>query len=232
MAAVTILALDTATPHVGVAVARGGEVVAEQRGEQQESSRHLLGWIDGALAAAGVALGELDGVVALGGPGSFTGLRVGLATALGFHQALGLPATTLPTLQVLAAGAPPGTAVVAVAPGLPGEWFAQPWDSSWPPRALAAPVRVAAAGLAALPGDLLVTAEGWNVEAAAAAAGRPGRRVGSLAALAARLASAHPPAWDVAALSAPLYLAPAPATIPGPPKRVVPAAATVRRRPD
>jgi tRNA threonylcarbamoyladenosine biosynthesis protein TsaB len=217
----TVLALDTATPRVGVAVARDGVMLAAAQGGQQESSRHLLGWVDAALATAGISLAALDGVVALGGPGSFTGLRVGLATALGFHQALGLPATTLPTLQVVAAGAPSGRQVLAVAPALPGEWFAQTWDSAWPPRPLAPPARVGAAELAPLAGDLVVTADGWDLAAAESAAARPGHLAVGLAEVAARLASLHPPAWDAARLSAPLYLAPAPATLPGAPKRVL-----------
>jgi tRNA threonylcarbamoyladenosine biosynthesis protein TsaB len=220
--ALTVLALDTATPRVGVAVARDGVVLAIAQGGQQESSRHLLGWVDAALATSGLTLAALDGIVALGGPGSFTGLRVGLATALGFHQASGLPATTLPTLQVVAAGAPPGRQVLAVAPALPGEWFAQIWDSAWPPRPLAPPARVGAAELAALAGQLVVTADGWDLAAAASAAGRPGHLAVGLAAIAAQLASLHPTALDAARLSAPLYLAPAPAALPGAPKRVMP----------
>jgi tRNA threonylcarbamoyl adenosine modification protein YeaZ/ribosomal-protein-alanine acetyltransferase len=225
----TLLALDTATPHVGVAVARDGVVVATRSGAQQESSRLLVPWVEAVLAEAGARLGELDGVVALGGPGSFTGLRVGLATALGFRQALRLPATAIPTLQALAAAAPPGHRALVVAPALPGEWFAQPWETTWPPRALAEPRRVPTADLAALPGDLVVTADGWDLAAASSATGRPAHLATAVAEVAARLASLHPPPWDESLLSRPLYLAPAPATLPGAPKRVVPAAAPLLR---
>ena len=71
-----------------------------------------------------MSLGDLDGICALQGPGSFTGLRVGLATALGFHQALGVRATAIPTLTVLGAGSG-ASRVLAVVDALRGHWFHQ-----------------------------------------------------------------------------------------------------------
>src|SRR5687768_8999785 len=103
-----LLALDTSPPVVPVAVADRGRLLACRRGAQRESSARLLGWIREALAEAGFGDSGLRGVGVLSGPGRFTGLRVGLATALGLHRALGTPAAALPTLQVLAAGAPAG----------------------------------------------------------------------------------------------------------------------------
>ena len=57
------------------------------------------------LTEAGVGVRDLGGIAVLRGPGSFTGLRIGLATVLGLHQALGVPATAIPSLPVLAASA-------------------------------------------------------------------------------------------------------------------------------
>jgi tRNA threonylcarbamoyl adenosine modification protein YeaZ len=227
-----VLALDTATAEAGVAVARGGELLASRGGAQQEASRALLPWIEAALAEAGVSLGGA-GVVALGGPGSFTGLRVGLATVLGLHQATGVDAVALPTFQVLAAAVTAPARVLAVAPALPGEWFAQAWETAWPPRALGEPRRgraddlgTAADGAA----EAVVTASGWAAAPLAAALGLPLLVVGGLAGVAARLASLHPPSWDATTLGRPLYLAPAPATPPGPPKRVMPLAGSADGR--
>ncbi|HEX6199577.1 MAG TPA: tRNA (adenosine(37)-N6)-threonylcarbamoyltransferase complex dimerization subunit type 1 TsaB, partial [Thermoanaerobaculia bacterium] len=129
-----LLALDAGSPVVSVAVGPPGSVVAERSIEIRRSSERLVALVDECLEEAGVAMPELAGIVALRGPGSFTGLRVGLATALGFHQALGLPATTVPTLDVLAlhgarrlreAGREGPVRIAAVVDALRGQWFTQ-----------------------------------------------------------------------------------------------------------
>ncbi len=100
-----ILALDSGSPRVSVAVGRDGEIVSTRAEAVERSSTALLRLIDEALAAAGLRPADLAGVAALAGPGSFTGLRIGLATAMGFAQGLGIAATAVPTLAVLAAEA-------------------------------------------------------------------------------------------------------------------------------
>lgn len=71
--------------------------------------------IDDALAHAGVALDDLDGVAVAIGPGSFTGLRIGLGLAKGLCYARGLALAAVPTLEALAhvAAAPAGATVCA-----------------------------------------------------------------------------------------------------------------------
>lgn len=235
MEARPILAIDTASPIVSVAVALGDRLLAAREGAQRESSASLIGWIDACLHEAGVSLGDLGGAVALRGPGSFTGLRVGLATLLGFHQAIGLPVSGLPTLQVLAAAAGDGAhartelapgRVLALVPAGPGEWFAQPFESAWPPAPQTEARRVPAERLLA---ELSTGAVAVVVVATPdererlGSAPVPVHVTGALAPVAARFAALHPPAWDAAGLSAPLYLAPPPVTVPGAPKRVMPA---------
>ena len=208
---------------VSVAVARGDEVLAARVGAQRGSSAHLLDWIDGCLADAGTALDALGGAVALRGPGSFTGLRVGLATLLGFQQALRLPATALPTLDVLAAAASESHAdgtLIALVPAGPADWFAQRFAPDWPPRPEGQPERVAASALLPRTGELWIV--GSDEEAAALPSGGDVHVTGPLATVAARLASRFPPAWDESLLRSPLYLAAAPVSVPGPPKRVQP----------
>jgi tRNA threonylcarbamoyl adenosine modification protein YeaZ len=123
-----LLTIDAASPRVSVAVGRGPAVLAERAVEIERSSGRLMDLIGEALAEAGARPGDLGGVIALRGPGSFTGLRVGLATALGLHQALGVRATALSTLHVLSTLAEgPGTVAAAV-DALRGEWSVQSFN--------------------------------------------------------------------------------------------------------
>jgi|SRR5580693_5973674 tRNA threonylcarbamoyl adenosine modification protein YeaZ len=146
-----VLALDTGSPLVSVALGRGGRVVAARAAAMERSSSQLLALAGEVLGAAGVRPAELAGVVALAGPGSFTGLRIGLATALGLHQALGLAALALPTLRVLAAeaaeAAPGRGLVIAAVDALRGEWSAQPFTRAALPEPRGEMELVAAADL-------------------------------------------------------------------------------------
>ncbi len=150
MAAATgpILVLDSGSPRVSVAIGRGGEMLAERSAEVARSSTALLRMIDEVLAEARLHPADLAGVAALAGPGSFTGLRIGLSTALGLHQALGIAATALPTHAALAAQVPadseevPADArVIAVVDVLRGEWAVQIFEngSSGPLEILSEP---------------------------------------------------------------------------------------------
>ncbi|MDT3397556.1 tRNA (adenosine(37)-N6)-threonylcarbamoyltransferase complex dimerization subunit type 1 TsaB [Streptomyces sp. B1866] len=98
-----VLALDTATPAVTVALHDGTAVLAESR--QVDARRHgelLLPAVHRVLAEAGVRLGAVTDIVAGVGPGPYTGLRVGLATADAFGAALGVPVRGLCTLDGIA----------------------------------------------------------------------------------------------------------------------------------
>jgi tRNA threonylcarbamoyl adenosine modification protein YeaZ len=124
-----ILAFDTATDRGTVALVEAGEegrVVACAEAAATVDSRHgetLLGLIEGAMLRAGCTPAELDLVVVGLGPGSFTGVRVGLATAKGLAVALGVPLVGISTLAVLAAAAGDRD-VVAVIDARRGEVFA------------------------------------------------------------------------------------------------------------
>jgi tRNA threonylcarbamoyladenosine biosynthesis protein TsaB len=152
-----LLALDTGSPVVSVAVGARGRVLAERAVDIARSAELLLEMIDQTLAAAGAGPRDLGGVIALRGPGSFTGLRVGLATALGLHDALGIAAAALPTHLALAAAAPAAASRIAAAvDALRGEWFVETFAGGDPPRSLAPPAPVAAAALGNLDVDCLI----------------------------------------------------------------------------
>ena len=83
--------------------------------------------IDAVLGDRDLSLEQLSGLLALRGPGSFTGLRVGLSTAFALHQATGVRVGAVSTTAVLAASASnaaPGRLIAAV-DALRGEWFVQ-----------------------------------------------------------------------------------------------------------
>jgi tRNA threonylcarbamoyladenosine biosynthesis protein TsaB len=101
-----ILGIDTATIRGSVALASGGRVRASvPLAERGAHARDLLVRIDRLLAESGTGPADLRGVVATLGPGSFTGVRVGLATAKGLAYALDIGLAGLSTLEALARAA-------------------------------------------------------------------------------------------------------------------------------
>jgi tRNA threonylcarbamoyladenosine biosynthesis protein TsaB len=105
---VLTLAFDTATSVATAALVRDGEVL----GERVSRAVRVLEDADELFRASGASRGELTGVVVGTGPGSFTGLRLGLAAARGLALALELPVAGVSTLEALAAGAPGAVPVV------------------------------------------------------------------------------------------------------------------------
>ena len=98
----TIFAFDTATSVATCSLVREGEPGDEVRTQ----ARQVLRAADELLRAAGIAPSELDGVVVGTGPGSFTGMRIGLATAQGLALGLGVPVAGVSTLHAFAGGRP------------------------------------------------------------------------------------------------------------------------------
>ncbi|MDA0729211.1 MAG: tRNA (adenosine(37)-N6)-threonylcarbamoyltransferase complex dimerization subunit type 1 TsaB [Bacteroidetes bacterium] len=99
-----ILILDTATLQCSVALAEDGVVVAfrEEREEGYVHAERLLPLIDDVMTEHGWTPRDLEAVAVSGGPGSFTGLRIGVSTAKGICHAQGIPLIALDTLQLLA----------------------------------------------------------------------------------------------------------------------------------
>lgn len=100
------MSIETATEVCSVAVARDGRVVAlRENGEGLNHSTLLGVFVDEALREAGVGAGELDAVAVSKGPGSYTGLRIGVSLAKGLCYGAGKPLLAVGTLEALARGA-------------------------------------------------------------------------------------------------------------------------------
>lgn len=125
-----LLALETATPRSSVALVRGEVLVAARAlPPGVPVSAALLPAVAETLAGAAVALADVEAFALSIGPGSFTGLRVGLATLKGLAFGSGRPAVAVPTLAALAAGAPAGDAPLAtLLDAQRGEVYAAAWE--------------------------------------------------------------------------------------------------------
>ena len=107
-----ILSLDTSTQNCSVALHENGQLITQELVDEEGShSKSLTLLIEKVMKTAGRTLTELSAVAVSNGPGSYTGLRIGLATAKGICFALDKPLICLPTLRVLASAvdAPAGS---------------------------------------------------------------------------------------------------------------------------
>ncbi|HWD65354.1 MAG TPA: tRNA (adenosine(37)-N6)-threonylcarbamoyltransferase complex dimerization subunit type 1 TsaB [Solirubrobacteraceae bacterium] len=174
-----ILALDTATSATTVALAElraAGSALDESAvelrddptpGSRPNHTRRLLELIEAVMAQTGVDWSDIDRLAVGVGPGTFTGLRIGIATAQALAYSRGLPLTPVSTLEALAlpaVDATPEQAVIAVLDARRGEAFAAAWRAGdrpgpkppvLPPAVLDPPsLQMAAAELG--PGSLAV----------------------------------------------------------------------------
>jgi tRNA threonylcarbamoyladenosine biosynthesis protein TsaB len=121
-----ILAIETATRAGSVALARGQEILWTASGEPAAShSTDLIETIERTLKNSDVSLGEVDVFAAARGPGSFTGLRIGLATIKSFAVCKGKTCAGVSTLAAIAHAAGDSENTVALLPAGRGELFAQ-----------------------------------------------------------------------------------------------------------
>ena len=125
-----ILAVDTTTSRGSLAVVSEEGVLAEARSTTPEGhSRWLLPRVESALGGLGLDARDLDGFAVMVGPGSFTGLRVGLSSIQGLALGTGRPCVGAVSLDLLAAAAAGVAAtVVALVDAVRGEVFAGVYD--------------------------------------------------------------------------------------------------------
>src|SRR5690606_32821179 len=111
------LAIETAIGGGSLALMRGGELVAVlSSGPEISRAAGLVPAIDGLLKGSGFALKDLVSIAVSVGPGSYTGIRVGIATALGLARSVGIEVVGVSALRALAAVTPPQTPVITVLP--------------------------------------------------------------------------------------------------------------------
>jgi len=142
-----ILGLDTATADTAVALWAPGGPEVERRDEPPLGARpahalRLLPLVEEVLVAAGAGWEQIERIAVGVGPGSFTGLRLGIATARGLAQARALPVVGVSSLAALADG---GDAALAVIDARRGEVFAAApgvfGPAAWDPNELAARIQ-------------------------------------------------------------------------------------------
>ncbi len=101
----TILQIETATTVCSVALANRGQVIAFKEIDQRNIHAEVITvFIDEILKGASIKYNELDAVAVSSGPGSYTGLRIGVSTAKGLCYALDKPLIAVETLEAMAGG--------------------------------------------------------------------------------------------------------------------------------
>lgn len=94
-----ILGIETTGPYCSVALCREGEIIAEETGQERLNHlSNLIPMIDRVLKSAGLVLDDVEGMALSMGPGSFTGIRIGVSTARAICQVKGIPIIPCSTL--------------------------------------------------------------------------------------------------------------------------------------
>lgn len=158
--ALRLLAIEAATEGLSVAVFEGGRVVAEREARSaRQHAASLLAIVDETLRAAGIGLPEIEAMAISAGPGSFTSLRISLATLKGLCFGRSIPVVGVSTLETIAMGAGEaararagasaagaagegGPEVLALLDARRGEWYAGAWRIPAAPGALPQPTLI------------------------------------------------------------------------------------------
>ena len=117
-----ILGIDTSAKTTSLAVSRGGTVLTSKIHPPEHTRSETL-WVEVSdlLAELGMSIRDVDVFSVCTGPGGFTGLRVGMAAAMGFSEATGKPLIGITSLEAAAFGAGPAQLVCAVVNAYKGE---------------------------------------------------------------------------------------------------------------
>jgi tRNA threonylcarbamoyladenosine biosynthesis protein TsaB len=160
-----LLAIDTAAPRLQLALLAGDrtDVLAEDMAQGQ--AERIFPAIDELLARNGLAYKDLARIAVTTGPGSFTGLRIGLSAARGLGLALGIPVIGVPSLTAISLSGAGATTVLLDARR--NEAYFQRFAAPGRPEGEPALLGIAEAGLSVIAGDTLIESPFADVAALA-----------------------------------------------------------------
>jgi tRNA threonylcarbamoyladenosine biosynthesis protein TsaB len=128
-----VLGIETATAVCSVGLVSGSQSFARSIREDRIHSEKLLTLIDDVLREASLSIGQVEGVAVSSGPGSFTGLRIGVSAAKGLAAAMARPLASVPTLGACAKAARAAGHLSAggwlAMDARQGEWYAAACDA-------------------------------------------------------------------------------------------------------
>lgn len=130
-----ILAIDTSGPVCGVAVYGDGRVRYEAAAVNRLThSANLMPMIDEAFLRSGLSLPQMDLLACVVGPGSFTGVRIGVSTVKGLAHGAGKPCLAVDALEALAAGLSGNPALLCpIQDARAGQVYGAAFHTGWPP---------------------------------------------------------------------------------------------------
>lgn len=164
-----LIAIDTALDACSVAIVSGAEIIAETEVIGRGHAERLMAMIEAVMTKAGSRFSDLDRIAVTVGPGSFTGIRVGLATARGLALAAAKPLVGVLTLDAMAHAAPAtDRPLLVVLDARRGETYARAYAADGEPLGEPQVLTLAAAAAVAtqLGADLYGSAAGLIVAAA------------------------------------------------------------------
>lgn len=100
-----LLIIDTASPHTTVALKVGGRILEHCTDRQRQAAQQVLPLLQQLLSQTGTSVADLEGIGVINGPGSFTGMRIGVAVAQGLARAARVPVVPISSLTALGVSA-------------------------------------------------------------------------------------------------------------------------------
>lgn len=160
----TLLAIDTASTSLSTAVLINGEVKGELYEDMERGqAENLMGFIAKSLELAGIDFDQIDGIAVTVGPGAFTGMRIGLATARGLGLARKIPVVGVSSLEAVVYGVSErdqqGRNILVALDSKRNEIFAQAFDGRKKPLSDPACLAPRQALMMAPPGDTLLAGD-------------------------------------------------------------------------